>query len=216
MPDKPNLWHVPLVWPEETIVCVGGGPSLTREQVEQCKETARLIVINDAYRLAPLADILYACDARWWNWHDYAPMFRGVRVGMAWDAIDATWYPEWESIVPDRIHFIACTGQEGLEIEDSTAIRSGSNSGYQTINLAVHLGAKRIVLIGYDMQPAEDGRNHWFGEHPDRVPAPPYDKMIEAFETLVTPLEENGVEVINATPESALDVFPKARLEAVV
>jgi len=33
------------------------------------------------------------------------------------------------------------------------------------VNLAVQLGAARILLLGYDMR-AVDGKTHWFGEHP--------------------------------------------------
>jgi len=31
-----------------------------------------VLAINDAYRLAPWADWLYACDDRWWRFHHEA------------------------------------------------------------------------------------------------------------------------------------------------
>jgi len=211
-----TMWHVPPIWKGETIVCVGNGPSLTVDQVIQC-EGARMIVINDAYRLAPLADILYACDYRWWEWNHWAPEFRGVRVALGWNGPERTWYPGWNNrdlVIDKGIRLVKSTGELGLESED-TGVRTGRDSGYQAINLAVHLGAKRIVLIGYDMRPV-DGKNHWFGDHPHNVPPPPFELMLPAYESLVDPLKERGIEIFNCTRKSALEVFPMAPLEAVV
>ena len=114
-----------------------------------------MVVINDSYRLVPAADVLYFCDARWWRWHHGEPDFRafaGLKVKL-------------EPGVPEPgLHVLRNAGVDGLE-SDPSALRHGRNSGYQAIGLAVHLGAARIVLLGYDMQP--DGRRiHWFGEHP--------------------------------------------------
>jgi hypothetical protein len=102
------------------------------------------------------------------------------------------------------------TGTDGLELAP-TGLRTGINSGYQALNLAVHLGADRILLLGYDMGP--DGtRDHWFGEHPDCQPSP-YAQMREYFETLVAPLAELGISVINCSRRTALTAFPCVPLE---
>jgi len=57
------------MWIDETVVIIGGGPSLTMDQLEYVKGRAKTIGINDAYLIAPWIDILYACDLKWWNWH---------------------------------------------------------------------------------------------------------------------------------------------------
>lgn len=99
---------------------------------------------------------------------------------------------------------------------DPTGLRTGKNSGYQAVNLAVHLGASRIVLLGFDMQAARTG-DHFFGQH--RYPgavntrAETFRDFREAFETAVEPLQRLGVEVVNASPGSALTAFPQASLE---
>lgn len=51
----------------DTIVCVASGESLTRADVNYCRGKARVLAINDNYRIAPWADWLYACDGRWWD-----------------------------------------------------------------------------------------------------------------------------------------------------
>lgn len=182
-------------------VLIGGGPSLTREDVESVRGRAFVIAINDAYKLAPWADVLYAADQKWWNWHDGVPSFAGEKY-----AIESSDPVTWPGVCVLRN-----TGPLGLETEP-WGLRAGHNSGYQAINLAVHLGAKRIVLLGYDMAPADDGRSHWFGEHPDRTVSP-YPQMRAAFDTLVEPLQALGVEVFNCSRHTALLTFPCVPLD---
>ena len=209
LPAELKLWSVPRIWPGETVVITACGPSLTAEQIADYSEDCRVIAINNSYQLNRSADILYSCDAKWWKWHSNAPDFRGVRIGLAWNKNINDWNPGWKDHDRSNILCLAGTGDTGLE-SDPQGLRTGSNSGYQAINLAVHLGAKRIILLGYDMQPV-DGRHHFHGEHPDGVP-PPYDLFIEPFRSLVDPLKELKIDMINCTPSSALDCFPAANL----
>jgi len=86
----------------------------------------------------------------------------------------------------------------------------GRNGVYQAINLAIHFGATRILLLGVDMQ-GQIG-SHDFGRHPDNS-GPPYAACLERFATMVKPLKAAGVDVINCTRSTALKVFPCVRLE---
>jgi hypothetical protein len=194
---------VPKRWPEETFVLIGGGPSLTLADVRLVHGHARVIAINDAYRLAPWADVLYAADQQWWTWHNGVPSFTGPKYAIA-SSDPVTW--------PD-VQVLQNTGQYGLELEP-TGLRAGFNSGYQAINLAVHLGARRIILLGYDMAPAANGLSHWFGEHPGGKPSP-YPQMRDAFDSLIAPLEALGIWVWNCSRVTALTAFPVMRLEDV-
>jgi len=191
---------VPPRWPGETFVCIGGGPSLTTADVDAVHGWARVIAINDAYLLAPWADVLYACDAKWWTWHHGVPSFGGPKYSI--ESSDPVTFTE--------VQVLKNTGITGLEL-DPTGLRTGINSGYQAINLAVHLGAERILLLGYDMS-CDGTRSHWFGEHPDAQPSP-YPQMREAFESLVEALQAIGVTVINCSRRTALTTFPCVPLE---
>jgi hypothetical protein len=73
---------VPKLCPGGTVVCIGGGPSLTRDDVDYCRGKAFVIAINDAYKLAPWADALYACDGLWWRWHKGVPSFDGPKFAL--------------------------------------------------------------------------------------------------------------------------------------
>ena len=80
--------------------------------------------------------------------------------------------------------------------------------------LATLLGAKRIILLGFDMKAAADGRMHWHEDHPVRTPANVFTQsMLPAYKTIVGPLEERGIEVINCSLDSALTVFKKMPLD---
>jgi hypothetical protein len=193
---------VPKRWPSSTIVCLGGGPSLTVADVEACRGRCPVIAINNAYQLAPWADVLYACDQKWWTWHSGVPSFKGPKYSVA--ASDPVTWPD--------VQVLQNTGPLGLELEP-TGLRTGFNSGYQAINLAVHLGAARILLLGYDLSEGPGGRTHWHGDHPDRQPSP-YWAMLSAFPSLVEPLAAIGVSVINCSRRTVLTTFPCASLES--
>lgn len=188
------------LFPGETIVCIGSGPSLTDADVAFVRGKARVIVVNDNYKKAPRADVLYACDKDWWLHHQWVPSFQGLKV-----ALDSQTYSRtpW----PAEIQRLRNTGETGIE-RDPTGLRTGKNSGYQAINLAVHLGAARILLLGYDMQ-RTNGKVHWFGNHPDDLDRnPPFAEFLKAFPTLVKPLQKMGIEIVNCSRQTALTCVP--------
>lgn len=194
-------YAIPRRWPGSTIVCLGTGPSLTAEDVAFVQGKAPVIAVNDAYRLAPWADVLYACDAKWWDVHQGVPSVAGMKLTLEARA------EQWPGV-----RGLARTGDRGIET-DPTGVRTGQNSGYQAMNVAVHLGARRILLLGYDMAPSAEGRSHWFGDHPLRLRRPsPYALFRDRFASAVEPLAALGVEVINCSRQTALTCFPRQSL----
>ena len=204
--SPPIFGTVPRAWPGSTVVCLASGPSLTRADVEACRGRARVMAINTTILLAPWADAFYACDARIYRWHQAAiDRFPGLKF-----SLDPTATRHGATVLRNG-------GVWGLAA-DPGVLQTGRNSGYQAINLAVHLGAVRIVLLGYDMDPGPDGAEHWHGPHPNAptVIGNKYKLFRSAFTTLRTPLEAAGVTVINATRRTALETFPQAPLETVL
>lgn len=189
------------LWPGETVVCIASGPSLTKQDVDFVRGKARVIAINTSYQLAPWADCLWACDSRWWQWHQGAKDFKGLKFALT--KASAAW----------GVTVLKNTGTNGLETNPQ-GLKNGRNGGYQAIGLAVHLGAKRIVLLGYDMQKGPKGEQHWHPDHPNKM-GPDYRKWLGLFETLVQPLAKRGIEIVNCTRSTQLDCFPKASLESV-
>jgi hypothetical protein len=202
---------VPRLWTGETVVCIASGPSLTREDVDFVRGKARVIVVNNNYQLAPWADVLYAADAAWWKWaykglngHESFRAFRGLKYSLS---AGAALFP--------GVQVLARGTTDGLALKP-TQLATGSNSGYQAINLAYHLAGpqSRIVLLGYDMQRGSKGEEHWHANHPNPSRSA-FAMWRRLFESLVQPLQAHGVEVINCTRRTALTCFPRRPIDEV-
>lgn len=144
--------------------------------------------------MAPWADVLYGADAAWWRHHRAsALLFGGLKVS-------------GQEVEFRHVLTLKSTGTKGFDPNPSH-IRTGGNSGYAATHLAIHARASRIVLLGFDMS-----GGHWHGDHPAHLgnPGPAeFTRWIERFDAL----NGRGAEIINCTPGSALECFPRQRLE---
>lgn len=202
-------WVVPPEWTGEAVFILGCGPSLALynfHTLQSLKRYGKVIAINDAYMRVTDADVLYFCDAKWWtkNAFDVSNRFTGRRL------------VTMDNEIP-KVKTVRCTGENGLET-DPAGIRHGSNSGYQVLNLAYHLGVNRIILLGYDMR-THGAKLHW-RERSDMQTQAGFSQtiqqcMIPNFPTIAGPLKEAGICVVNATPHSALTVWPYAPIQEV-
>jgi len=198
-----------------TFVIVGSGPSLTPADVAACRGRARVIVVNDSYMMAPWADYLYARDYDWWvskpTYYDKPQheathfVFEGER-----------WTGSQIASQTFSLRYVQTRSALGLcpipgVIHDG---KEGANSGYQAINLAIHFGARRILLLGFDM--GATGRGHWFGAHPTpltNVEANEYGVFARVFDSMTDDLRNMGIEVVNCTRKSAITCFRCSTIE---
>lgn len=185
-----------------TVYIVAGGPSLINFDFASL-DGKNVIAINNAFLKVPSAQICYFCDRDWFErWKDQLKEHPGkkIRGYLPGDQLDLDWVDEWEF-----------TAERGLILEPH-CLAHGFNSGAAAINLAVQLGYKRIYLLGYDMG-VVNGRKNFHTDHRRTTPHYAYQsQFIPSFTALVEPLRAMGIEVINATPGSALNVFPSASL----
>lgn len=199
------------LWPGETCVILGGGSSLTQADVDSVRGKAKVIAIKEAGAcslpgrapLAPWADALYGCDPKYWKYEQGAATFKGLKFAL-----------EPQTTAWPGVQVLRNTGHDGLEL-DPSGLRTGHNSGYQAVNLAVHLGVTRIVLLGFDMWSGPDGHHNWFGPHPNHVVSP-YAIFLMRFKSLVEPLKAARVTVLNASRFTILDAFQRVALEEIV
>lgn len=205
----------------ERVALVASGPSLTIDDIERLRGKCRVIVINDNYRLAPWADIIYACDSTWWDFHKGCPEFSGEKWTQAYSPAlssreSAEAVAQMETIARYGLNYVYGAHCPGISL-DPALIHYGHNSGFQALNLAVHLGAKRVILLGYDMKKSNDGKSHWFGDHPPEIHrCSPYNKFAEAFNSAVPDLIAAGVKVINCSRDTALTCFERAKIEDIL
>lgn len=187
-------------------VVAGTGPSLTAAVAEQCRGS-HVIAVNDAYRLMPFADVLYACDAAWWTVHRGVPEFTGEK----WSS-HSKGNEKQEAAKRYGLRLVAGKRADGFST-DPSCIHYGGNSGFQAVNLAILWGCTRILLVGFDMKTVRKKR-HFFGNHPAPLNNPwRFDSFIQNFAKAAKSLPA-GVEILNCTPGSALQCFPMVSLEA--
>lgn len=90
----------------------------------------------------------------------------------------------------------------------------GGNSGFHALNLAVQFGAQRIVLVGYDMHVSAG--EHWHGRHPRGLNNPDARNTARwrrALDGVAPELSALGIEVLNASPTSALTAYPRVEFD---
>ena len=90
--------------------------------------------------------------------------------------------------------------------------KHGGNSGAGAISLAAHWGAKRIILLGYDCKFAADGKRHWHGDHPKGLGN---CNSLPRFAAQFLEISKHvaGVQIVNATRDTALTIWPRVPLE---
>lgn len=123
---------------------------------------------------------------------------------------------------PKDIYAYNFTGHGGYD-ERENSLKDGNNSGFASLHLAIKLGAPRIVLMGYDFKFNADNKSHWHEGHCDEMgrairhtPETFSKRMLPYFKSLVPKVEELGVEIINANPDSLLDIWPRRSIEDVI
>lgn len=190
------------------------GPSLTADVAAACRGVP-VIAVNDAWRVIR-AEILYACDANWWDHHNGCPEFTGERWSCHGNECENDKGP---ASLRYGLNLVRGAQAEGFST-DPSRIHYGGNSGFQAVNFALlKLGfVGRVVLVGFDMR-APNGRRHFFGNHPgdlhrEKTEAEMqryFGGFIAAF-AAAAPLLPSSAEIVNATPGSALNCFKQMDL----
>jgi hypothetical protein len=203
-PVSPMLEKLAPRWSQ--CIVAATGPSLTPLVADRCAGWP-VVAVNDAYRLIPSAPVLYACDPDWWELHQGCPDFAGEK----WSSHDPLNNND-KLAVARRYGLRLVGGRDGEGFSfDPSAIHYGSNSGFQAINLALLMGARRILLVGFDMH--SRGGRHFFGDHPEPLSNwMQFESLVPTFRRAARLLPPS-IQIINCTPGSALDCFPRLLLE---
>lgn len=168
-------------------VCIASGPSLEAidctlvRHWRDAKDGRGVVVTNNTFRACPWADALYAMDNEWWRQY-------GKEVAETFDGDTYSRY-----------------GNYGTK----PVLQHGHNSGAGAILLAAHLGAKRIILIGYDCKPG--AKKHWHEDH--KRPLGNCESMprwFGHFEKVAQLMPD--IRVVNCSRDTALRVFPRGVL----
>tara|TARA_R100000544_G_C2210081_1_gene51435 strand:+ start:54 stop:851 length:798 start_codon:yes stop_codon:yes gene_type:complete len=202
-PDPKVVYStVPRKFEGETIYIIGGGPSLKNfdfRRLSGCKT----IAINKSLFFHSQADAVYWTDTRFYTWYkNDIDNYKGLKFAL-----------KPGSQYTSDINILKKGKPYGIE-EDPQTLAHGFNSGYAAINLAYHLGAKRIILLGFDM--GNDGKfTHFHDGYPTRATGDRMyiDKFLPGFKQLKEELDNFNITILNASPYSKLTTFPKITIE---
>ncbi len=140
-------------------VILATGPTAKQFPVGLFLGVCRVIVINDAHRLCPQADILYACDYDWWKLYEKdVAGFQGRKISLKWHQS----HP-----IPEYYDYL---GREGFS-DQPGKLFSGHNSGFQALQVAAQDGAEKVFLAGFDMGSTGNDKHFWGGRHPPQLAA---------------------------------------------
>lgn len=180
-----------------TSVVIASGASLTDEQVAWVYNSDKvdnvIAVSNVGLTKAPWADALVSYDTAWWQTHLEHVYFKGRK---------------FSSKPYERVeHFdMKKRGVGGF-------INSGLFGMYVARDI---YKAEKIVLLGFDMH-RRNGQ-HFFGEHTRIYNGRPLHNTDEKlFKIHIKQFERfYGSDVVNCTPDSDLNFFPKAELSDII
>lgn len=192
-------------WSRETGIIVASGPTASKVPLIKAQGKAKFVAINNSWKLAPWADILFACDMSWWKYNNGAPEFKGMKVTIE------------EKVIRDfpDVKVVKCRKPDDrLVTDEKGTVGWGGNSGFHCINLLVQFGCPKILLVGMDM--TLNHGIHWHGKHPPHMnnPTPAnvarWARSVDAAARVIKPM---GIKVINCSDISALQNYPKMSFE---
>lgn len=234
-------WRIPKLWKGGDVWIIGGGPSipeqfgipgdvvqrvLTGEETPQAYSPylsylhdKHVIGINVAYMMGDWVDAVFFGDGGFFLKHlKELALFPNLRVSC---------HPKvkpynWVKFVPmDRKH------RAGISV-DNGCVSWNKNSGAAAISLAVHFGASRIYLLGFDMKVSHE-KQHWHGlyrkngapNYPRKVKGRivgglPFSTHLKGFPRIAKDAQKYGVEIINVCPDSAIECFKKVSLKDII
>lgn len=206
-----------------TAFILGGGPSLKDFDI-QCLEHRKVIAVNEAgLSLCPCADVLYWADMRWINQfgnidrlHLHTGLYRYTSQEWSLEEIPRARFIQTKVWRSDSNHAAFFT--------DPNVI-GGFDGGGRCINLAYHFKVKRVVLLGFDMRDYDVTKedewrkgNFHTAHHKPPLANQRAERFIPAHDAMAAEIKRLGLdfEVLNATPGSALECWPKVNLEDVL
>jgi hypothetical protein len=237
-------WEVPRIWEGGDVWILGGGPSVTKQfdipdQVVQSvlngtaspsvyspyMEAIRnkhVIGINAAYLIGTWIDMVFFGDNKFFLPHrDRLAVWPGLKVTCHDGVKDYNW-----------VKFLARDNQHPRGISPNpNMVAWNANSGSAAISIAANAGAKRIILLGFDMNTI-NGHQHWhklYQNEPTAVrPAGrrgvpvdpnkslPFHKHLIGFPAIAKDARMRGIEIINASLDSVIKEFPKMTVKEIL
>ena len=183
----------------EDVYIIGGGPSLEGFNWKKL-EDKNTIGCNSAFRLGSrVCNICFFSDPNWFD--------KFYDMLAEWGGRVVTHHSAMKKRKEDWLYVMERGTKKGLYKD---RLFYGGNSGCGAINLAFLMGAKRVLLLGFDCKPGKDNQPNWHKYQIEAMMPGVHDKFLKGFKTLseALPVVFPDREVINLTPGSAIPYFP--------
>lgn len=229
-------WRVPNMWEGGECWIIGGGTSIPEQfgvpsdlidAVANGDESMKAfspylapihakhcIGINMAFLLGDWVEMMFFADQRFFlDNRQLIADYSGLKV---------TCYPGLRSVKfqNDNLKHLLRDDKKPRGISDNPmAVCWNGNSGAAAISIAANAGAKRIILLGFDMKRNDKNRTHFHGEYATKGSITslvqsqnkklPFGKHLLGFTQIAADAKARGIEIINASLDSAIQEFPK-------
>ena len=226
-------WHIPKIWQDGTAWIIGGGTSIL-DEFGIPLDLARKIIqgelplseyskylepihgkhtigVNHAFLIGNWIDVFYFSDTAMWDNEQLTEQmmeFRGLRI-----TNNAVYTDEMYD--QTGLKYVKRSEKKRYGLTDEKdAVCFNNNTGLSAIDLAYHFGAKRIILLGFDMTIGPlNSHIHNIntrlsrGEDPTRS----FKRHMLSVGNIWKDARDNGIEILNASQISKIPVFPKVR-----
>ena len=226
-------WQVPRIWEEGDVWIIGGGPSIP-QQFNVPDKVIRKVVngtfspniyspymfalhdkhvigINVAYQIGDWIDMVFFGDGGFFlKYQHKLAEFPKLRVSCSPKTKDVSW-----------VKYLSRDGSHSRGITSNPkAVSWNGNSGAAAISIAANAGARRIILLGFDMKVNDRADQHWHdlygrGAVKDerRARKMPFHKHVRGFPAIADDAKRRNIEILNASPDSAIECFRKVTVE---
>lgn len=223
-------WKVPKIWEGGEVWIIGGGPSIPKQfdvpesVIQKVMQGAspslyspymepihnkHVIGVNAAFLIGDWIDMCFFGDNSFFKcYYKQLARFPGLKITSQAKYIGEE--VKWIKVLPRN-------KKKPVGISDNPkTISWNSNSGAAAISIATNAGAKRIILLGFDMN-LIDGRQWWhtvYGK-PARKNLP-FPRHMKGFPQIAKDAKKRGIEIINANPNSAVTEFKKVNVKDIL
>lgn len=221
-------WTVPKIWEGADVWIIGGGASIPkqfdvpksiiedvlnkRKSVEAYSQYMKsihdkhVIGINVAYLLGDWLDMVFFGDSSFFLQHCKAlSQLPYLKVSCHPKTDRESW-----------VKYVARDTKKPRGISEHPGrVSWNNNSGSAAISIAVNAGAKRVILLGFDMQ-LEEGNQHWhklYTTQNKKKFVYPFERHLLGFAEIAKDANKRGIEIINASPNSVIKEFRKVTVK---
>lgn len=225
-------WKVPNIWKDGTCFIIGGGPSML-ESFNIPKEVIRkvnsgeespsiyssyleelhnkhVIGVNMAFKLGLWIDIIFFGDKGFF--------LRNEREICNLPKLRVSCTPHLRN--HHLVKYLKKENNKPLGLtKNSTRVCWNYNSGAAAINLAIHTGVKKIILLGFDMYLNQSKDSHWhkfYKTRDSRKYKSTFDRHLKGFPQIAKDAKLIGVEIINTSMNSMISSFQKIPLKEIL